>query len=658
MARHWSPTFLALLLSLSPVAFCQTFRRLGTCPTLGCVFPPDQTEFLAGQLFDIRLETHAPTSGREVTNGIPDENFTFCIQKGEGRCEDATKFFKIQDAPVEKWNFTYYEDLFARDAEEETLVNVAAKAYRGVIIAPSSYNNGAKTVANWEVRKPKKRVAKNVLFFIGDGMTQPMITAARLIGHKSINGKYQTLMQMDQMEANGLQMTHSVDSFITDSANSATALYTGKKTTVDALNVFVDSSPDQLDDPKFETIAELAVGIVSTAYITDATPGGVCAHTRSRDRSKEIVQEFLYNTSVVTPNLQWPTGCKQPDVIFGGGAETFIPGSGSPNGTDFYKAFQNSGYQVAYNNTQLKTLNNNERALGIFSVSNLAKWLDRNILPENLKKLKNSPTGDGTAAIDQPGLKDMTLKAIDILQARTKKKEGWFLMAEAANIDKMMHVLDYDRALGDLLELDDTFALLWLITSTDTMPDLKKIGQLEDTLIVVTADHGHGFDVFGGADTAYLKAQTDDRKKRGAVGIYERSGLSEYQVAPGSTADNNTILFGAQGAHFPLQWTPRYTFAAGFGGMPDVHESYSLNLEGPRVPTAPGEDGTYYANPADRPEGFSIHGTLPPTSSNGVHSLQDVPVYASGPGAASFRGVYNSIDIFFKIADALGLGGK
>jgi alkaline phosphatase len=72
-------------------------------------------------------------------------------------------------------------------------------------------------------------------------MTQPMITAARLIGHKSINGKYQTLMQLDQMEALGLQMTHSIDSFITDSANSATALYTGKKSTVNALNVWVDS---------------------------------------------------------------------------------------------------------------------------------------------------------------------------------------------------------------------------------------------------------------------------------------------------------------------------------------------------------------------------------------------------------------------------------
>lgn len=34
-------------------------------------------------------------------------------------------------------------------------------------------------------------------------MTQSMITAARLLAHKSINGKYQTLMQMDEMEALG-----------------------------------------------------------------------------------------------------------------------------------------------------------------------------------------------------------------------------------------------------------------------------------------------------------------------------------------------------------------------------------------------------------------------------------------------------------------------
>lgn len=68
---------------------------------------------------------------------------------------------------------------------------------------PRSYYSGATTVARWTVREPpsKKRKAKNVLFFIGDGMTISMQTAARLIAHKSINGKYQSLLQMDQVRA-------------------------------------------------------------------------------------------------------------------------------------------------------------------------------------------------------------------------------------------------------------------------------------------------------------------------------------------------------------------------------------------------------------------------------------------------------------------------
>ncbi|KAL0954950.1 hypothetical protein HGRIS_003883 [Hohenbuehelia grisea] len=242
----------------------------------------------------------------------------------------------------------------------------------------------------------------------------------------------------------------------------------------------------------------------------------------------------------------------------------------------------------------------------------------------------------------------MTLKAIDILHQRQKSRNnGFFLMSEAASIDKMMHVLDYDRALGELLELDDTIRA--------TLEHLEKIGERDNTLVVVTADHGHGFDVFGSADTKYLAAQTDDRKKRDAIGVYEASGLSGYTVSKDSLPNNTTTVVGAQGPNFPVQWDPRYTYAGGFAANPDHREGYAVNQSGPRSPTQAAPSGGVTFNSQDQSQGFVVEGTLPVSESQGVHSLQDVSVFASGPGSDAFRGVYNSIDIFFKMADALGL---
>jgi alkaline phosphatase len=61
---------------------------------------------------------------------------------------------------------------------------VAAKAYRNVALsepgeytATLTYYNGSTTVANWLVRDiPSTRRAKNLVLFIGDGMTTNMIT--------------------------------------------------------------------------------------------------------------------------------------------------------------------------------------------------------------------------------------------------------------------------------------------------------------------------------------------------------------------------------------------------------------------------------------------------------------------------------------------------
>jgi len=115
--------------------------------------------------------------------------------------------------------------------------------------------------------------------------------------------------------------------------------------------------------------------------------------------------------------------------------------------------------------------------------SRAREWQRRSSIPIVQRLGVRWAVADGR--YDQPGLKDMTLKAIDILHTRAKERgTGFMLMSEAALIDKEMHVQDVDRALGDLLELDDTLRA--------TLAHLEEIGELDETLIVVTADHGHG----------------------------------------------------------------------------------------------------------------------------------------------------------------------
>lgn len=163
----------------------QTYQRLGGCPDLGCILPPDQSDFLPGQLFDLRVEVHAPVNGSEAAHGgKPDEKFKVTIVKEGGKPVDFASHFKISEPQLEKWQFKWFEDLYAEDAKTPSVVNVAAKAYRtlaiyepGNYVVTLEYYNGTKTTANWTVRDvPKERKAKNVIFFIGDGMTTNMVS--------------------------------------------------------------------------------------------------------------------------------------------------------------------------------------------------------------------------------------------------------------------------------------------------------------------------------------------------------------------------------------------------------------------------------------------------------------------------------------------------
>jgi alkaline phosphatase len=60
-----------------------------------------------------------------------------------------------------------------------------------------------------------------------------------------------------------------------------------------------------------------------------------------------------------------------------GGAEQFCPpslGGETYMDLNYYNVFTDAGYQLVQNNTQLQAASDSDRTLGIFSISNMAKW--------------------------------------------------------------------------------------------------------------------------------------------------------------------------------------------------------------------------------------------------------------------------------------------
>jgi hypothetical protein len=119
------------------------------------------------------------------------------------------------------------------------------------------------------------------------------------------------------------------------------------------MGVYADSSADPFDDPKVETIVELltriwgsTIGVVSTAFITDATPIALTGHTRLRSQYGELIDQALRGVT----NYTW-TKFSGPDVFYGAGAEQFIAGSGSFQRKDYYNEFAKAGYSISLDKT-------------------------------------------------------------------------------------------------------------------------------------------------------------------------------------------------------------------------------------------------------------------------------------------------------------------
>jgi alkaline phosphatase len=88
----------------------------------------------------------------------------------------------------------------------------------------------AKVSVVWDAfATPEGRKAKNVILFIGDGLSMAHRTAAHILSKGITEGRYGCELAIDDMPYMALVSTAGTDSVITDSANSMTA-YTSAST--------------------------------------------------------------------------------------------------------------------------------------------------------------------------------------------------------------------------------------------------------------------------------------------------------------------------------------------------------------------------------------------------------------------------------------------
>ena len=322
--------------------------------------------------------------------------------------------------------------------------------------------------------------AKNVIFFLGDGMGPTTLTAARIYKYGEEGN-----LQMQNLPYTARLKTYSNDAQTTDSAPSMAAYMTGVKMNNEVISMSADTTAvapgkDSNGNKTVNncttgngtaatTLLELAkaqgkgTGSVTTTELTHATPAATFAHICHRDTQYEIAAQAVPGGAGFNSALG-----DGVDVLMGGGANHWTPYSatntkGRADGRDLTAELQTHGYSYVTDKTALQTIDSSQtsKVLGLFSkTSHLAYELDR--------------VADSTNT--QPSLAEMTAKAIDIL---SKNDKGYFLMVEGGRIDHALHGTNAKRALEDTVALDEAVKTA-----------LAKV-DLTDTLIVVTADHDH-----------------------------------------------------------------------------------------------------------------------------------------------------------------------
>ncbi|XP_078375666.1 alkaline phosphatase-like isoform X2 [Oculina patagonica] len=464
------------------------------------------------------------------------------------------------------------------------------------------YKDGVKLIRDNLRVRPNKKTAKSAIIFVGDGMGITTVTAARILDGQMKGGSgEENVLSWEEFPWSGQVKTYCVDQQGADSAASATAFLNGIKTNDGVLGMdervkrgYCSTASANRRAISILSLAEMAgmsTGIVTTTRVTHATPASAYAY--SADRGWESDDDKLDEA------LDDASACKDialqlVEYPYGDGIEVIFGGGRR----EFMR--QNQA-DPEYPDRKGKRLDGRDL---------IQEWVDKH---PNSQYVWNKAGFDqiDTRRVDHVmGLFERSHMKYEVdraedpagepsiaemtekaIQILRKNPKGFFLLVEAGRIDHGHHGGRAFRALHDTLALDKAVSKA-----------LRMINRAE-TLIAVSADHSHVF----------------------TIGAYPQRGNPIFDIV---REVGGKLAVGSDNKTYTS-----LGYANGRGG-----------LQGPR-PDLRGVNTTHkdYRQQATVRRRSETHGT------------EDVGVYADGPGAYLFHGVFEQQYVFHVMDHALCL---
>jgi len=352
---------------------------------------------------------------------------------------------------------------------------------------------------------PIKNKPKNIILLISDGMSLTQVSTYRLL-----KGGPNERIAVDKFPVSGIVLTHSENAIVTDSASSATAFSTGRKTNNGALGL------DE-DNKILENFTEIidrygyVSSLISTSEITHATPAAYASHVDLRWKTDEISLQMM-ESKVMT--------------ILGGGRHFFLPedlGGKRSDGLNLLEQMESS-----------RMVMTEKKELDSFDHSDLGKVVG--LFADEALRDKEKPENH----VFEPSSSEMLNFAINRSEKFNENGcKGFFIMLEGSQVDWAGHANDLNYLKREMQDFDEAVELA-----------LDYAIQNPDTLVIATADHETGgLLIESSSPTDYTAPEVKFSFNTG-IGYGSHTGVPVpvYAYGPGSenftgTLDNTDIFY-------------------------------------------------------------------------------------------------------------------